>query len=186
MRTVQYKRKKQGRTNYKNRLNLLVSRQNRVVIRKSLTGIQIQIVEYLPDGDKVLLSVHSRELKSFGLPLVSGNIPVAYLTGLLCGKKALKKNISSGIVDLGLQRAHPKGKLFAAVKGLLDSGFTIPCDESVLPSEAVLNGELLESYAQKIKGSSKPVFTAFSKNGVDASTISKVYADVKSKILAEK
>jgi large subunit ribosomal protein L18 len=185
MRTVQYRRKREGRTNYKNRLNLLVSRKNRVVVRKSLSGIQIQVVEYLPDGDHVLLSVHSRDLKKYGLTRTNGNKSIAYLTGLLCGVKAKKAKITSGILDLGLQRAHPKGKLFAAAKGMVDAGFEIPIDEKALPSDEDVSGKLVESYATTLGEDAKKLFSGYEKDGVKVTTISKVYEDIKSKILAE-
>ena len=120
-------------------MKLLVSRGNRVVIRKSLKSVQIQVVEYLPDGDKILISAHSRDLKKYGIE-GSINLPVAYLTGLLCGVKAVKAGVKSGIVDLGLQRAHSGGKLFAALKGLVDSGFDVPFGAESFPSDERLVG----------------------------------------------
>lgn len=139
MKSVIYRRKREGRTDYAKRLKLLVSRKNRVVVRKSLKSIQIQVVEYLPDGDKILVSAHSRDLKKYGIE-GNVNIPVAYLTGLLCGIKAKKAGVKSGIVDLGLQRAHTGGKLFAALKGLVDSGFDIPFGEESAPSAEKISG----------------------------------------------
>lgn len=185
MRTVQYRRKREGKTNYKNRLNLLVSRKNRVVVRKSLSGVQVQIVEYLPDGDHVLLSVHSRDLKKYGLTRINGNIAVAYLTGLLCGKKAKDKKVTSGILDLGLQRAHPKGKLFAVAKGLIDAGFELPVDEKALPSDDDVSGKKIEEFASNLGDNAKTVFSGYEKAKVSVSTISKTYTDIKSKILTE-
>jgi len=145
MKSVLYRRKREGRTDYNKRLRLLVSREKRIVIRKSLRSIQIQVVEYLPDGDKVLTATHSRELVKYGLKNGIVNIPVSYLTGLLAGKKLLKQGIKTGVVDLGLQRAHVGGNLFAVIKGLVDAGVSIAFDESVAPSEERLNGEHLTS-----------------------------------------
>lgn len=154
MRAVNYRRKKEGRTNYNRRLKLLVSRENRIVIRKSLRAIQIQIIEYTPNGDKILFSAHSRELKKFGLES-NVNIPVAYLTGLLCGKRAVKEGISKGIIDLGLQTSHAGGKLFSAVKGLVDAGMNIPAGENAFPIEEKVFGantsEAVSKSFEKIK-----------------------------------
>lgn len=148
MKSVIYRRKREGRTDYKKRLNLLVSRKNRVVIRKSLKAIQIQVVEYLPDGDKILISTHSRELKKYGIE-GTVNIPVAYLTGLLCGMKAKKAGIKEGIVDLGLQRAHSGGKLLAAINGLVDSGFDVPYGEESFPTDERVSGEHISTESVK-------------------------------------
>jgi large subunit ribosomal protein L18 len=141
MKNVAYRRKREGRTNYNKRLQMLVSRKLRIVVRKSLRAIQIQIIDYNADGDKILVSTHSRELKAFGATKDPSNIPGAYLTGLVCGKKAVAAGITEGIIDLGLQRAHAGGRLFAVLQGLLDAGMTIPHDPAALPSPERLEGK---------------------------------------------
>jgi large subunit ribosomal protein L18 len=145
MRTL-HRRKREGKTNYGKRLDLLVSRKPRAVIRKSLKGFIVQIVRYTPNGDTILAAAYARDLKKFGLEKINANIPTAYLTGLLCGIRAKKAGITDAIVDLGLQKSHKKGRLYAAVKGLLDAGLTIPCDESVLPEDAKILGEHISAY----------------------------------------
>lgn len=148
---IPHKRKRQGKTNYVRRLGLLVSRQPRLVIRKSLRGVIVQIISYHQDGDRILASSYTRDLKKYGVSSLTSNIPLAYLTGLLCGVRAKKAGVTNAIVDLGLQKSHPQGKLYAVVKGLIDAGITVPCDESVLPSEERISGKHMAEYA-KIKG----------------------------------
>ena len=97
-RTMHYKRKRKGLTNYKKRLTLLKSRKPRLVIRKSNKNIILQLIDYKPDGDIILLSTHSRELKKYGWKPQLNNLPSAYLTGLLCGNKLKKKNIKPDFV----------------------------------------------------------------------------------------
>ena len=63
---VMFRRKKEGRTNYKKRLTILLSNRLRLVVRKSLKNIQANIVDYDPKGDKIILSAHSSELEKFG------------------------------------------------------------------------------------------------------------------------
>ena len=48
-------------------------------------------MEYHPEGDRVVTYAHSMELKKFGWKKNSGNIPSAYLVGLLLGKRAKEK-----------------------------------------------------------------------------------------------
>ena len=57
---TQYKRKREGKTNYKKRLKLLQSRTTRLVIRKSNKHIIAQLTNYYPDGDKVVVGVNSK------------------------------------------------------------------------------------------------------------------------------
>ncbi|MGM5483874.1 MAG: 50S ribosomal protein L18 [Nanobdellota archaeon] len=182
MRTVNNRRKKEGRTNYKARLKLLVSRKDRVVIRKTLSSILVQIVRYDSKGDKVLVSAHSRDLKKYGLKYSNANIPVAYLVGLLTGKRALEKGYEEGIVDLGLQKAHAGGKIFATVKGLSDAGFKVPLSEKAVPNEKRLQGEhVKESYENN-----KDSFGEYKKNNIDVSSYSDVIKSIKEKVIAEK
>jgi len=147
-----FKRKREGRTNYRKRLSLLVSRKPRAVIRKTLRSIIVQIVEYDPDGDKVIAAAQSRDLKKFGFPTVQSNINSAYLVGLLCGKLSLEKGIKEVVVDLGLQRSHPGGKLFSAVKGLKDAGMDVPAGDEALPSDERLSSKEVADVKQKILG----------------------------------
>ena len=64
--TVRYRRKREGRTNYKKRLELLKGKKERLVIRRTNTQIIMQIVNYSENGDKVLLTVNSGELQKKG------------------------------------------------------------------------------------------------------------------------
>ena len=122
MSKVQYKRKKEGKTDYKQRILLLKSRKLRLVIRKSLNNILLQIIEYSPDGDKILISTHSNQLKKFNWKFHRSNMPSAYLTGLLCGMKAKFKKIHEAVLDIGLSKNVKKTAIYAALKGAIDAG----------------------------------------------------------------
>ena len=61
-----FRRRREGKTNYKKRLKLLLSKKPRLVVRKSLKYIRAQIVEFDKKGDKTLASAFSRELKKLG------------------------------------------------------------------------------------------------------------------------
>ena len=55
---VQYRRKRLGKTDYKTRIKLLQSGEMRLVIRRSLKHIWLQVVEFHPAGDRVLSLIH--------------------------------------------------------------------------------------------------------------------------------
>lgn len=183
--TVQLRRKRERKTNYKRRIALLVSGKPRLVIRKSLYNINIQIIEYKPEGDNVVLSANSKELVKFGYTLNKGNIPSAYLTGLLLGQKAKKKSIREAILDIGLN-THVKGsRIYAALKGIVDSGLKVPCSEDVFPPEERINGTHISEYVEKLKKESKEKyekqFSSYIKN--KAEDVKKQFNDVKDKIM---
>ena len=80
---VPFRRKRQGRTNYKKRLKMLVSNKLRFVVRKSSRNLQASIVAYDAKGDKVLFTVNSKVLSKLGWKGGNGNLPSAYLIGML-------------------------------------------------------------------------------------------------------
>ena len=145
-RGLPFRRKREGKTDYRKRLSLLKSRLPRVVIRSSQRNIMIQFVEYSPDGDKVLSTTTSKELeKKFKLTGSRKNISAAYLTGILAGKKAKALKISKVAPDFGIRKPHKKGATFAALKGVIDSGISAthrePTEEkSIFPDKERLKG----------------------------------------------
>src|SRR5512137_1557853 len=86
---VPFRRRREGRTNYHVRYKLILSKKPRVVIRKSNASTTLQLVIAEQLGDKTLLTVNSKDIKSFGFTSSFSNLPAAYLTGLLFGKKML-------------------------------------------------------------------------------------------------
>src|SRR3989344_3170326 len=146
MSKVPYKRKKECKTDYKQRILLLKSRKLRLVIRKSLNNILLQIIEYSPDGDKILISIHSNQLKKFNWKFHRSNMPSAYLTGLLCGMKAKSKKIHEAVLDIGLSKNVKKTAIYAALKGVIDAGLKISASEEVFPSEDRISGKHIADY----------------------------------------
>lgn len=127
------KRRQKGKTDYKKRLGLIKGNKPRVVIRVSNKKIVSQIIEYEPKGDKTLINATSLELKKYGYKGHNGNKTASYLTGYLCGKKAIKKGIKTANPDIGLKTPIHKSNIFAAVKGLIDSGIEMKYDKKALP-----------------------------------------------------
>jgi len=130
-----FRRKKEGKTDYKKRLALLKSKKPRLVIRKSLNNVILQIIEYEKSGDKILISVHSNSLKKLGWNSHRGNTSSAYLTGLICGYKAQSKNIKEAVLDLGLAPSIHGSVLYAALKGVIDSNLKVPASKEIFPKE---------------------------------------------------
>lgn len=146
--SVKFRRRREGKTDYKKRLALLKSRVPRFVVRPSNKYITCQFVEYDEKGDKTLVSVTSKKLASFGWTHSGKNLPACYLAGYWAGKQAKKKKIKKAVFDIGLQ-SPVKSKLFAALKGALDAGVEIPHSDRRLPSDKQLGGEHISDKVQR-------------------------------------
>ena len=143
---LKFRRKRNGKTDYSKRLALLKSKKNRFVVRKKNKMIIAQIVQYEPQGDKTLINTTSLELKKYGYKGHGGNVCAAYLTGFLCGRKALKKKINEAILDIGRASPVRGSNVFAALKGAVDSGIKIPYNEEILPEKDRVLGKKIEEY----------------------------------------
>ena len=139
-RIIKFKRRMERKTNYRKRLALIKSGKARLVIRKSLSNISVQLINFNPNGDQTVASAVSSELKKFGWTK-TGNIPAAYLTGLLAGKKAKEKNVTEAVLDLGIQTSTKGSRIYAALKGVLDAGVNVPHSKDILPSEDRISGK---------------------------------------------
>ena len=177
-----FKRKRLGITDYKKRLSLLLSNKPRLVIRKSLKHINVQIIEYKDDGDIILTSANTKELSKYGWKYATGNIPSSYLVGLLIGKKASKKSVGESILDIGLQRLVKKGVLYAVLKGALDSGLNIPHNKNILPEESRVKGEHIINLG-KINNLSSSQFTNYKKKGLNLVEITENFNQTKDNII---
>ncbi|NIO44582.1 MAG: 50S ribosomal protein L18 [Candidatus Aenigmarchaeota archaeon] len=145
---IHFKRRRKKKTNYKKRLAFLKSGKTRIVIRKSLSNISIQFINFKTKSDETIASANSIELKKMGWSK-TGNIPAAYLTGLLAGKKARDKKIEEAILDLGVQTSTKSSRLYAALKGVLDSGIKVPHSEDILPKEDRIRGKHISGEIEK-------------------------------------
>ena len=137
---VPFRRRREGRTDYRVRAKLLRGGKTRVVVRKTLNQTIVQFVVTDAAGDRVVASAQSLELKEHGWAAGTGNLPAAYLTGFLAGRRASAKGVTEAVLDLGVQRPSKGGRLFGALQGLLDSGVAVPHSPEVLPSKERLRG----------------------------------------------
>lgn len=186
---VSFKRRKHGRTNYSKRLKLLVARKPRVVIRCSNTRTYIQIVDFSPKGDAVLVGCDSGHLDKLGWKYSKANLSASYLTGVLVAKKALEKDIKEGIIDIGLRRVTKANKLFAAIKGMKDAGLGINLDPKMLPDEKRVQGAHIALYAQSLKKEKadryQSLFSGHLKKQIGPEDITKNFEEVKQKLLGK-
>ncbi len=179
---IYFKRKRLGVTNYKKRLVLLLANKPRLVIRKSLKHINVQIVEYKDKGDIILASANTKELSKYNWKYATKNIPSSYLVGLLIGRRANKKNIKESVLDIGLQRPIKKGKLYAVLKGALDSGLNISHNKNILPEESRIKGEHITNFVKSGKFSSLQ-FIKYKKFGLDQMNIMENFNQTKENII---
>lgn len=178
--TLDFKRKREGRTNYRDRLKIIDSGKLRVVVRRSLNNINVQLVLFGEKGDRVLLSSSTRELIKYGWKAHRGNLSSAYLLGFLCGLKAMKNSLKEGVLDVGMARAIKNSAFFAVARGMRDAGFEIPLGENTAPSDDRVYGRHIENYAKSIKSS--VVFSRYRKAGLEPKELSKHVVEVKKKI----
>jgi len=138
---VHFRRRREGKTDYRVRLRLLKSGQPRAVVRLTDRRVRVAIVEYDPVGDRVVAAADSVELGGIEFPPSSlASTPAAYLTGYLAGLRAKSSGTEEAILDAGLRHPTQGGRLAAALKGLLDSGLEIPHGEGGFPTADRLNG----------------------------------------------
>ena len=141
---VAFRRRRELRTDYYTRKKLLTARETRAVVRRSNKNISIQFVDFAMEGDKIIASATTRELKAMGWEYSCSSIPAAYLVGYLAGKKAMKEGIEYAVLAIGLQHVQHGGVLFATVAGMIEAGLEVPCSEDVLPEEDRLKGKHID------------------------------------------
>jgi len=173
---VKYKRRREGKTNYRKRAIMLSSNKKIVVFRKLSRTLIGQIVKFDTKGDIVVASVSSKELEKYGWKLSKKNVPAAYLTGFLLAKKANNLQNEELIINLGILSPTKGSTKFAFIKGAIDGGLKIIHSPELFPGDERITGKHIENYA--ISSKNKIVFskTPESKN------ISKIFEEVKRKI----
>jgi large subunit ribosomal protein L18 len=143
---VPFRRRREGKTDYYQRTRLVVADVPRMVVRKTNRHIIIQLVTAEMEGDKTLVAANSAELEKYGYKGSTSNTPAAYLTGMLFAAKAKKAQYDSAILDIGLNRATPGARVFAALKGAVEAGLEIPHGEEIFPSDERVRGAHIAAY----------------------------------------
>jgi large subunit ribosomal protein L18 len=158
---IQKRRRRENKTDYLKRIKLLKSEKSRLVFRRTNKYFIVQYVSSFEAQDKVEFTITSKELMKSGWPESAKgslkSVTAAYLTGQLVAKKILAEKKETPIVDFGMIRTLHKTKLYGFLKGLIDGGLEINCQEEAFPSEDRIKGEHLKNKVdfEKIKGAIK-------------------------------
>ena len=150
--TVPMRRRREARTDYHQRLRLLKSGRPRLVARKSNKQVRAQLVTTGPNGDQTAAAAESTDLAEYGWEAPTGNMPAAYLTGLLAGLRAIEAGIGQAVLDIGLNSPTPGSKVFAVQEGAIDAGLEIPHNDDVLAAWERTRGEHIAEYAEREGG----------------------------------
>ena len=138
-----FRRRRAGLTDYRRRLKLLRGNKPRAVVRVSNTRTTCQLVSWAKEGDLVTATVTGSDLlKKYGWPesFSQKSVSASYLVGFAMGKAALASGTTEAVLDIGLAASTPGGRVFSALKGMVDAGLDIPHGENVLPDEGRLAG----------------------------------------------
>ncbi len=145
-----FRRRREGKTNYKKREALLKSGLPRLVVRRSNKNIRVQVVLYDTEGDKTVLYKDLRHLKDKGYP-AKPNTPSAYLLGILVAKEAQKKGVEEAVLDI--VDVPTKGAVvFAVLYGAIKGGLKIKAStDKVVVEERVVGKHISDDVAEQTK-----------------------------------
>ena len=173
---VPMRRRRESRTDYGQRLRLLKSGKPRLVARVSNRHIRAQLVTPGPSGDETHAAATSADLSAYGWEAPTGNLPSAYLTGLLAGLRARDTDVDEAVLDIGLNAATPGNKVFAIQEGAIDAGLDVPHSESVFADWSRTSGEHVAEYAAS---RDEPLYS----NGFDATTLPEHFEETRQTIM---
>ena len=247
---VKFRRRRQGKTDYKARKNLIKQDKNkyntpkyRFVVRFTNSDIVCQITSAKIVGDSVLTAAYAHELPRYGVKAGLTNYASAYCVGLLTARRLLKKLGIDGkfkgkkeangkfylirkmtyrqkkvltrkgkkirnkahpftaLLDVGLRKTSTGAKIFAALKGAVDGGLSIPhnpkrfvgfnnetkkLDAEVLRKR--IFGVHVADWMKKLKSEDEKKyqrqFSQYIKHGVKPEDVEKVYANAHKAIRA--
>lgn len=135
------RRLREEKTNYRKRRTMLMGKKDFITVVISNQNTQVQILHPGIDGDRVMVSAHSRHLLKNGWKGSRKSISAAYLTGYHAGKIAIMKGIKDAILYTGTRRYTQRTA--AVLKGAIDAGLTIPADPDTYPPDERILGEHL-------------------------------------------
>lgn len=183
---VKYRRRREGRTDYRARRFLTTSGLPRLVVRSTLKNLYVLVVSPRVEGDHVLVSKSSRKLgRDFGWKGGANSIPAAYLLGLMVGYQARAEGLDSSMLDMDLKTPTKGAKVFAVVRGAVDSGFEVRHSEEVLPSDKRIRGEHIADYGKLLLADANAYRSRFSKylaRGLKPENLPNHFDDTKAKI----
>lgn len=149
---VDLRRRREGVTDYRQRLRLLKSGRPRLVARVSNRHVRAHVERVGQAGDETIAYASSDDLEAFGWEAPTGNLPSSYLTGVLLGRRAIDAGIGEAVLDIGLHSPTPGAKVFAVQAGAIDAGVDIPHNDAVLPDWSRNRGEHIAALAEQRDG----------------------------------
>ena len=177
------KRIRSDKTNYRKRAAVIIGRHSFITVKVTDQNVAAQVLKPTPTGDLVIASVHSRELAKQGWKGSMNSLPACYLTGLLLGKKAQEKGTNRAILYSG--KDHFTTRVAACVKGIADSGVSIPMSEESFPDSDRISGQHIADYASSLKQNQEEYssrFSAIIKNGLKPEDYPSHFEEVRFKI----
>lgn len=221
---VKQRRRREGKTDYAKRRKLLRTDSNkpsshkaRLVVRITNTKVICQIFKSYVNGDKLLAYADSTELSKYGINFGLTNYSACYATGLLCGKRVLERvnlkgegndepgkyfeaeegeeKVFQAVLDIGMRRATNGARVFAAMKGVSDSGVKVPHTPSKFYGEGEEESEALRDrifgkniceFMQKLRSEDtekyKKQFGKYLSFGIEPEKIEEIYKNAFEKI----
>lgn len=183
------RRRREGKTDYRKRKTLLMSKATFISPRITNKNISVQFLEATPQGDRVIASAHIRELYKLGWNGSGTSLPAAYLTGLTAGLKASNMGIKQCVTYIGLRRYLPGSRISAVLKGIIDAGLEVPADIKSMPSKERISGEHISNYAESLlkidKEKYKRLFSKRIESGLKPEEYPKHFEAIKKKILGK-
>src|SRR5215510_10673297 len=185
--SLPFRRRREQRTDYKLRRSLLISGKHRAVVRLTNKFVYVQVAEAKPQGDYVKASASSRELIKMGWKGGTGNLPAAYLTGELAGRRAIASGVKEALLDIGLKSSSKGSKLYAVLKGLVDSGLEVPHSPDNLPPDDRLSGTHVSAYAKNLSAESseqyKKHFSTYLARGLKPEDLSTHFKQMREQVM---
>ena len=164
-----YRRRRMGATDYRARKKIITSSVPLLAVRVSSKNVTAQFIKPRTEGDEVVSSAHSRNLKKLGWKGSSKSVPACYLLGLLAGKRAKEQGIEKAYLYNGLSSFVSGSRVSALVKGVKDAGVEVPMSDEVAPSEDRITGKATAEYAKSLLAEDKEkyskVFSGLIKTG---------------------
>ena len=155
------KRRRRSETDYQRRMRMLRGGTPRAVVRISNKQVTCQLVSFTKEGDMILASVTGKNLvENHKWPSGASrkSVPACYMAGLLLGTKAIAAGHKTATLDIGLAASTSGGRVYAALRGMVEAGMEIPHSEFVLPSDERVNGEHIdESLAKTVATTKKSI-----------------------------
>jgi len=138
---VQYRRRRENKTDYSSRMQILKAGLPRLVVRRTNRYITLQVIESKEAQDRIICSANSKELLKYGWKnsFSIKNLNASYLTGYLCALKSIKAEANTAIADIGRHMSTKGNRIYAAIKGAIDAGLKINCSEEILPEIERIN-----------------------------------------------